>query len=144
MALRDEPWRREPDRYPFRATLQTRYGDQDTNAHLNNVAIARLFEEARLRFHARLRASGAAVDPGGVMIAHLSIDYVAQGHYPGDVEARVGVAATGTRSYRLAAILLQQERAFALAECVMVHRDRLGRETRAQLDPWRITGPAQG
>lgn len=122
MGLRDEAWRRDPAAYPFRATLQTRYGDMDANAHLNNVAIARLFEEARLRFHMHVRAETARIDPGAVMIAHVAIDYLSEGAYPTDVLACVGVPGVGSRSYRLAIGLFQEDAAFALAECVMVHR----------------------
>ncbi|MFN3288605.1 MAG: acyl-CoA thioesterase, partial [Sphingomonadaceae bacterium] len=133
MGLKDEGWRCEPASYPFRARLQTRYGDMDANAHLNNVAIARLFEEARLRFHMAVRAEASAIDPSGVMIAHIAIDYLAEGSYPAEVEAGVGVEAIGTRSYRLAIGLFQEGRAMALATCVMVHRDGIGEAMRAAL-----------
>ena len=45
MGLKDDAWRRDIAAYPVRFTLPTRYGDMDANAHLNNVAIARLIEE---------------------------------------------------------------------------------------------------
>ncbi len=122
MALKDEAWRHDPARYPFRVALPVRYGDLDTNCHLNNVAIARLFEETRLRFHAVLRARGAAVDPGGVLLAHVAIDYVAEGSYPQDVEAAAAVLAVGRRSWRLGLGLFQAGRLLAVADCVMVSR----------------------
>jgi acyl-CoA thioester hydrolase len=122
MALKDEAWRHDPERYAAHITLPVRYGDMDANAHLNNVAIARLFEEARLRFHAFLRARGAGVDPGGVLLAHVEIDYVAEGGYPDDVEAGVAVLRVGARSYRLGIGLFQAGTTIALADCVMVHR----------------------
>ncbi|MFN3591587.1 MAG: acyl-CoA thioesterase [Thermaurantiacus sp.] len=122
MALKDDAWRHELVRYAARIVIPVRYGDMDANAHLNNVAIARLFEEARLRFHAFLRAKGAGVDPGGVLLAHVEIDYVAEGSYPEDVEAGVAVVKVGARSYRLAIGLFQSGRIIALADCVMVHR----------------------
>ncbi len=124
MALKDEGWRHDPASYPARIPLPVRYGDMDANAHLNNVAIAQLFEEARLRFHAILRARGAGVDPGGVLLAHVEIDYVAEGRYPEDVEAGVAVVHIGRRSYRLGIGLFQLGRTLALADCVMVHRGR--------------------
>lgn len=140
MGLRDQGWRRELALYPFRAALQTRYGDMDPNAHLNNVAIARLFEEARLRFHMAARAAADAIDPSGVMIAHVAIDYLAEGSYPGDVMAGVGVEAIGTRSYRLAIALFQDGGAMALASCVMVHRAGMGAAIRAALSARMIEG----
>lgn len=121
--LAAEPWRLAFAAYPFQVTLQTRFADLDINAHLNNVAIARLFEESRLRFHRDIRGCYQGVDPGALMIAHIGIDYLHEGRYPQDVASGVAVAHVGGRSYRLAIGLFQQGRAFALADCVMVHRD---------------------
>lgn len=134
MGLKDEAWRQARAAYPFHATLQTRYGDMDANAHLNNVAIARLFEEARLRFHMAARAEADAIDPSGVLLAHIAIDYLAEGRYPAEVEAGVGVEALGGRSYRLALALFQDGRAMALGQCVMVHRDGMGPAMRGALE----------
>ena len=120
MGLKDESWRRDIAAYPVRLTIPTRYGDMDSNAHLNNVAIARLIEESRVRFHYAMRAEGGDVSPGGVMIAHIAIDYLGEGEYPADVESTVGVVALGGASYRLAIGLFQHGQAFALAESVMV------------------------
>lgn len=144
MGLKDESWRRDIAAYPVRLTIPTRYGDMDSNAHLNNVAIARLFEESRVRFHYAMRAKGGEVSPGGVMIAHVSIDYIGEGEYPADVESGVGVVALGGSSYRLAIGLFQHGRAFALADSVMVSvaPDRsgaapLGAELRGLLEGFR-------
>lgn len=134
MALKDEGWRLGPARYPFRVTLPTRYGDMDSNAHLNNVAIARLVEEARVRFHWRLREAVPATSPGGIMVVHVAIDYLGEGTYPADVEAGVAVASIGQSSYRLAIGLFQGGSAIALADSVMVNLsdDRSGA---APVDP---------
>jgi len=119
--LKGEAWRLSLEAYPLRLTLQTRYGDMDANAHLNNVAIARLVEESRVRFHYALKARVASTDPSGIMIVHAAIDYLGEGAYPGDVEAGVAVASIGGSSYRLATGLFQQGKAFALADSVMVN-----------------------
>ncbi len=120
MGLKDDRWRHDIAAYPVRLTLPTRYGDMDANAHLNNVAIARLFEESRVRFHYAIRSVDAEISPGAIMIAHVSIDYLSEGEYPTDVESGIGISALGGSSYRLATGLFQNGRAFALAESVMV------------------------
>lgn len=120
MSLRDDDWRRQVDSYPLRFPLQTRYGDMDSNAHLNNVAIARFIEESRLRLHQKILAHGAPVNPGAVMIVHVEIDYLGEGHYPGDIEAAIGLRRLGRSSYTLAHALFQFGRPFVLAESVMV------------------------
>ena len=126
MPLKDDAWRLQPARYPLRLPLQTRYGDMDANAHLNNVAIARLLEEARVRFHTALKQRHPETDPVGLMIVHASIDYLGEGSYPAEVEAGVAVVAIGRSSYRLAIGLFQEGAAIALADCVMVARNREG------------------
>lgn len=118
--MKDEIWRCRLDAYPLRVRLQTRFGDMDVNAHLNNVAIARLFEETRLRLHHEIIRRGGKTEAGGTLIVHIAIDYLGEGRYPDDVEAAVGVRAMGRSSYRIAHGLFQNGRAFAIAESVMV------------------------
>jgi acyl-CoA thioester hydrolase len=121
MALKDDPWRLAVAAYPARHRLATRYGDMDANAHLNNVAIARLVEETRVRTLSALRGDTAVAGPAALMIAHVGIDYLAEGQYPADVEAGLAVTSIGRSSFGLAMGLFQQGRPFALAESVMVH-----------------------
>ncbi|MGQ5700728.1 acyl-CoA thioesterase [Sandaracinobacteroides sp. A072] len=120
MALKSEAWRLDAASYPLRSTLPTRYGDMDANAHLNNVAIARLIEEARVRFHWHAREKLPDGFHVRVMVGHVAIDYLREGHYPQDVEAALACVAIGTRSYRLAIGLFQKGEAFALSDSVLV------------------------
>lgn len=147
--LRDDAWRHRIDSYPVRFPLQTRYGDMDTNAHLNNVAIARFVEESRLRFHQKILAQGAPVNPGAVMIVHLAIDYLGEGHYPGDIESGVGILRCGRSSYTLVHALFQRGRPFVLAQSVMVavaagesHSAPIAEALRARLLESQVTAAA--
>ena len=121
MGLKDEGWRLDAAAYRRRETIQTRYGDMDANAHLNNVAIARLFEETRVRMLSRLRRTPEGGDPSSMMIVHVAIDYLAEGQYPDDVDAALTVTEIGRSSFRLGLGLFQKGRAIALAECAMVN-----------------------
>jgi acyl-CoA thioester hydrolase len=121
MALKADAWRLALAGYPVGETLQTRYGDMDANAHLNNVAIARLFEEMRVRTLGGLLQRTAEADPWGMMIVHVGIDYLAEGRYPEPVEAGLALVEAGRASFRLGIGLFQHGQAFALADCVMVH-----------------------
>ena len=55
------------------------------------------------------------------MIVHVSIDYLAEGQYPDDVDAALTVTEIGRSSFRLGLGLFQKGRAIALAECAMVN-----------------------
>ncbi len=121
-ALKDEAWRLEVAAYPRRLLLQPRFGDMDVNAHLNNVAIARLFEEMRVQTLSALRRQPVGGgDPSSMMIAHVGIDYLAEGAWPDPIEAGLAVTEIGRTSFRLGLALFQGGRAIALADCVMVN-----------------------
>jgi hypothetical protein len=94
VGLKDEAWRLQPAAYPRHLTLHPRYGDMDVNAHLNNVAIARLFEETRVQMLSALRGRPVGGgDPSSMMIVHVGIDYLLEGGYPDPIDA--GLAAGG-------------------------------------------------
>ena len=126
MALKDDPRRLDHDAYAFGLTVPTRFTDMDPNRHLNNVAIAQLCEEGRVRFHGLLRRERPEVGHPHFLVARVEVDYLAEGHYPYDAEVRTAVGTVGNSSYRIVQGLFQTirgaRRAFALADTVMVHR----------------------
>src|SRR3546814_206676 len=99
--MRSDPHRRELAAYPFRLELGLRFGDLDPNWHLNNVATARLYEEARVRFHVAQREAMPEVSSTHVLVAHVAIDYLGEGGWPKPVTVGVGVVEIGRSSYRL-------------------------------------------
>lgn len=143
MGLKNEAWRLEPAAYPRHLTLHPRYGDMDVNAHLNNVAIARLFEETRVQTLSALRGHPVGGgDPSSMMIVHVGIDYLAEGSYPDPIDAGLAVTDIGRTSFRLGLALFQRGRAIALADCAMVNlHDRrpgvIGPDLRAALEGLR-------
>lgn len=109
----------DPARYPFSCEIATRFADLDTNKHLNNVALASIIEDARVRFHA---ASGyhIAMADWSAMVVNLTIDYLGQGFYPAPVTVHSGAMGIGRTSYGLAQLVTQGDRVVALARSVMV------------------------
>ncbi len=128
MALKDDPRRLDAARYRYAFATQTRFGDMDPNRHLNNVAIARLLEEGRVRFHDHLRAQHPGIGRPHFLVAHVAIDFLAEGRYPDDVTLRLAILSIGTSSYRIGQALFQSDQAIALADSVIVYRaaDRPG------------------
>jgi len=120
--MRNDPYRLTPGAYPWHVTLETRFGDMDPNRHLNNVAIARLYEEARVRFNIALRAGHPALGRPRFLVAHVAVDYLAEGHYPDAVEVAFGVLSFGKSSYRAAMGLFQRAHCIGLCDTVLVHR----------------------
>ena len=50
-----QPHRLDPAIYPVSMTGNTRFQDMDVNGHLNNVAFASLFENARVQLNRNVR-----------------------------------------------------------------------------------------
>ena len=76
------PHRLDPATYPVSMTAQTRFQDMDINGHLNNVAFAALFENARVQLNRNVRpwADRPANQP--TMVAAVEINYLREGNYP--------------------------------------------------------------
>jgi acyl-CoA thioester hydrolase len=105
--------------YPVRFAYRTLYSDMDTNRHLNNVAFGRLFEEGRVELHRR--AFGWSATPRlTMMLATITIEFLAEARYPGSVEVATAVARVGGSSFTLDQAAYQDESCVALANCVMV------------------------
>ncbi len=111
----------DPALYPHACEIPTRYADLDPNGHINNVAQAAIVEDARVRFHVASGFADAMAPGGQVMLASLTIDYLAQCHYPAPITVHTGVVAPGKHSLRLRHLLMQNGRPAGLAESVAVY-----------------------
>lgn len=79
--------------------LQLRWGDLDTNHHVNNVQFARLFEEARVRTVTRWFATQGR-STGAFHLARQEIEFVAPLYYgPEPVTVKVWISRLGTSSF---------------------------------------------
>ncbi|WP_439532492.1 acyl-CoA thioesterase [Polymorphobacter sp.] len=113
---------RRLDAYRWHVELQTRFADMDLQAHLNNIAIARLFEETRIRFNHFLGATVGETMPVRFLLAHIRIDYLAEVSYPQVVQVAQTVVSLGESSYRIGSAMFQEGACVALCEAVLVTR----------------------
>ena len=139
---RPDPELLRPERYPFSHSVTTRFADVDPNQHLNNVALAAMMEDARVRFN---QAIGLKVKIGErrAMVASVGMEYLAQGHFPDPVEARCGIEQVGRSSWGIAQLLVQNGTVIAFARSVIVaitddHPAPVPDDTRAALLEWSL------
>ena len=146
---RPAPWRLDAASYPVIETVQTRFQHLDPMGHLNNVAIAALFETARVNFNkvaGRFGADGYSgkADAGGFrgVVASNTINYLAEGSYPEPVDIASGVGHIGNRSWEILEVMIQSGRAIATSDTVLVMNAssgaRLPDEFRAKLEALRV------
>jgi acyl-CoA thioester hydrolase len=148
---RIDPHRLDPSRYPLKVRILARYADVDPLWHINNVAIAQYYEEARVTAGAQMLGGVRIPTPTGerLLIAHQSIDYLHEAGYPGTLEVGVGVLKVGNASYTLGMGMFQEDRCVSVSNAVMVFADssaptRLPDLFRERLEAWLLGagGPA--
>lgn len=134
----------DPARYPFHCAIEPRFGDLDINMHLNNVALAGILEEGRVRFH---HASRYHQVVAGItsMAASFAVEYLGQAHYPAPLDVHVAAIRVGRTSHALGQLVMQEGRPVAYAQAVLVCvRDDRPAEIPAafiqSIEPWMLRG----
>ncbi len=124
MVKNADAFRRVLENYSFRIEIPTRFQDLDTLKHINNVAIAGLYEESRLQFHREkfreLRKTLKNKEQYRTVLADVHINYLREAHYPYPITVGVGVGHVGNTSYSLHACMFQKDECIGLSEAVIV------------------------
>ena len=142
---RPEAWQLLAENYPVSVVMQTRFQDIDPNRHLNNVAFAAMFENARVRLNRGLRPWADRPRNERSMVAAVTINYLREGQYPDDVEVSSGVSKIGSSSYVIAQAMFQNGQCIATCDSIIVCRtDGEGKPLRQavvdELEKMRTTG----
>lgn len=132
----------DPARYPYAHTITTRFADIDPNQHLNNVALAAMMEDARVRFNLAL-GSAIRIGERRAMVASVAMEYLSEGHFPDPVTVHCAVEKVGNSSWSVIQLLVQngQPVAFARSALVAIADDRptpIAEDYRAVLGEWTI------
>ena len=119
--------RRESFRHWSPVTI--RFSDQDSLAHINNVALAQYFEVGRTAYvYDIIRAAGCE---GRIefILARLVIDFKRELHYPGAVEVGSRLTRLGTRSLTTGYAIFRGQDCIATSEAVNVFYDMATRRS---------------
>ncbi len=104
--------------YPLVTELALRYGDVDRQGHLNNVAIATFYQEARL--DVLQHALGPITTRSRIMVAEQTLKFLGEG-FPVATTFGSGVSRLGRSSYGLAHGMFQDGRCIGLCDTVLVN-----------------------
>jgi acyl-CoA thioester hydrolase len=124
--------RTPPDRllhanYPFATPVIARYADVDPFWHVNNVAMAQYLEETRISMLRTILGRERLVAPGWrILLAHVSIDYLREGAYPGSFDVRAAIGKVGRTSVTVVLGAFQDNACIALSDAVLVRLDETG------------------
>ena len=108
--------------YPVVRALETMFSDMDIHRHVNNVAIARFFEEGHSALHRAIgnRCPGELAE---VALAGFEVHYLREVSYPGPVEVAIGTGRVGTSSFEVVAALFQNGECAALSWATQIRRN---------------------
>lgn len=121
--------------YAFWTRDTVRFSDVDRYRHINNVAIATYCETGRVEYAEALWPGSTAGEGAGWVIAELTVHFLAQGAYPGDVEIGTRVERVGRTSCVVAQGLFKDGVCFATSRAVLVWIDLAAGGTPAPFPP---------
>ena len=99
---------------------KVRWGDQDGSRHINNVAYAAYFEDARTELIVeRIVAHKEAGT--NFLVRRVAIEYLGSGTYPGRVDVGSCILDIGTSSFTIGQAVFMGDRCLATGETVHVH-----------------------
>jgi acyl-CoA thioester hydrolase len=123
VTLKDDAARLRLETYPHRFEQRVLYSDMDSFRHLNNGAVTRYFEEGRASLNIAIFGASAFIDPPEgleLLFASVTVDYLAQAHYPGTVTVCSGISKVGRTSWAPVHAAFQDGVCFALGGGAMV------------------------
>jgi len=108
------------DTFTFWTRDTVRFSDMDRYRHINNVATATYCETGRVEFAEALMPGSTSGEGAGWVILRLTVNFLAQAHYPGHVEIGTRVDRVGRSSCEIGQGLFKDGVCFATSEAVLV------------------------
>lgn len=107
--------------HPHVTRIEPRFQDLDPLGHINNVAMAGLCEDARVRFNrAHLHVPGHRESGERWLIARVELNYLAEAHYPDPIDVATGIGTIGTRSWTILSTAFQGDVPVAIVDATLV------------------------
>lgn len=111
----------DPDGYNHWTTISLRYRDLDPLKHINNSVYSEWFEVARVALTQKMSAPGP--DWLSTALARMTINFLAETDYPGEVQLGGRLLSIGNRSFRSAYGVFRDGKCLATADCISVWFD---------------------
>lgn len=119
---RPHPARSRPELYPIAGKVQARYADMDANAHLNNLALESMHEDARAVLNAQVFPG--VYDQGArslrLVTSQNVVHFLAEAHWPAVIDTGVGVGRIGRTSFVASSALFRDGVCISVCDTVLV------------------------
>ena len=106
--------------YTHWCTDTVRFSDQDAAGHVNNVALCAYMETARLTFMRDVGLLAKREDGVRGISAGMNVSFLAESHWPGQVDLGSGVIKVGTSSITVGSAAFKDGVCIVAAEMTVV------------------------
>jgi acyl-CoA thioester hydrolase len=116
--------------FPFKTSDKIRYRDTDRQGHINNAVFGTYFETGRVEM---LYTKEFNILPEGAsfVVAHVSMDLIAEIHWPGLIDIGLGVLRIGNSSLVIGSNLFQNGKLVASSETIVVQVDNVSKKPKS-------------
>lgn len=127
-AERPDPSRLRLETYPLIDAIAARYGDMDANAHLNNLALEALHENARATMNRGLfpDAYRAGDRRLRLVTSQNTVHFLTEAHWPALITTGAGVGRIGRTSFVASTGLFLGQTCIGVCDTVLVLLDGNG------------------
>lgn len=130
----------DPATFDHWTRVTIRFGDEDRMGHVNNASYAVWLEASRVSYLESLYRAGARLD---TVLARLTIDYLRETSWPGEVAVGARLLAVGNKSLRTVYGVFRDGTCLTTCECVNVFFDPRDRVSRTPPDAVRAALAAE-
>jgi acyl-CoA thioester hydrolase len=106
--------------FPNQIELAERFRDVDARHHINNIAVAELFSEARAHCISALFQKAGRPDRTFFVVGQQAIFYADEARFPGRIDIGSEVFALGRKTIRFGQAVFNEGRCTALADAILV------------------------
>jgi acyl-CoA thioester hydrolase len=134
---RQRPELLKREHYPHWLKDELRYSDTDRQGHVNNAVYVTFLESARVNLF-YLGKKRIAPEGTSLVVAHLSIDYLAEILWPNEVAIGTAIARLGKSSMNFEQGIFVNDVCVAAAETIIVLVDSLSHKPKPLSEPLRL------
>ena len=120
-----QSWQTQIDSYPYAHETETRFADVDMLGHINNVAMAGLFEHGRGKFNHAIEVERRTQGQRWLIVS-VKLDYIAESHFPEPVNVASGIGRIGNSSWDIYSAAFQKDKCVAICVTTIVLTDKNG------------------
>lgn len=124
--MKPPAWRQDRTVYPHSFAIQTRYSDEDRLGHVNNIAIAGYYDEARSRFSRLIFGKVEPAQMTRIVTADSRVTYIAEVFYRDELEVCSGILRIGTASYDIGQGLFLKDKCLGICTSTFVQATASG------------------